>query len=70
MISATAMTEARRRNQMGQPAAWTIANTAFLIVILAAWRRLYGKRSAGGKFPHCSKRVSLHRHTTWREHHM
>src|SRR6185503_16420986 len=29
MISATAMTEARRRNQMGQPAAWTIANTAF-----------------------------------------
>jgi hypothetical protein len=40
MIRATAMTEARRRNQMGQPAAWTIANTAFLIVILAAWRRL------------------------------
>src|SRR5687768_10964965 len=29
MISATAMTEASRRNQMGQPAAWTIANNAF-----------------------------------------
>src|SRR5262245_8093827 len=29
MIRATAMTEAKRRNQMGQPAAWTIANNPF-----------------------------------------
>jgi hypothetical protein len=29
MIRATAMTEARSRNQMGQPAAWMIANNAF-----------------------------------------
>jgi hypothetical protein len=28
-MSATAITEAMRRNQMGQPAAWTIANNAF-----------------------------------------
>ena len=29
VIRATAMTEARSRNQIGQPAAWTIANNAF-----------------------------------------
>jgi hypothetical protein len=29
MIRATAMTEAKRRNQIGHPAAWMIANNAF-----------------------------------------
>jgi hypothetical protein len=39
MISATAITDARSRNQIGQPAAWTMANNAFPCLFLDAWRR-------------------------------
>src|SRR4249920_1791857 len=35
MIRATAMTEASRRNQIGQPAAWMMANNAFPVPFLA-----------------------------------
>jgi hypothetical protein len=34
MIRATAMTEAKSKNQIGQPAAWTIANNAFFSLSL------------------------------------
>jgi hypothetical protein len=40
MIRATAMTEARSRNQIGQPAAWMIANNAFPYRYFGGWRGL------------------------------
>src|SRR5688500_16384877 len=46
MIRATAMTEARSRNQMGQPAAWMIANNAFPYRFFSCFARTVRQRVA------------------------
>jgi hypothetical protein len=41
------MIEATRRNQIGQPAAWRIANNAYSLRVM---REMYGKARGGCKF--------------------
>src|SRR5438067_210711 len=55
MISATAMMDAARRNQIGQPAACSIANNRVPYSFSDFARGLYGKRAPPGKLTRRSK---------------
>src|ERR1043166_1541022 len=55
MMSATAMMEAARRNQIGQPAACSIANNRVPYSFSDCARGLYGKEALAGKLTRCSK---------------
>jgi hypothetical protein len=54
MMSATAMIEAARRNQMGQPAACSIANNLFPYIFCDRARGLYGKEERMSNLVHRS----------------
>jgi hypothetical protein len=55
MINATAMMEAARRNQMGQPAACSIANNRVPYRFSDCARGLYGKEALTRKLARCNK---------------
>src|SRR5438105_486355 len=55
MMSATAMMDAARRNQIGQPAACSIANNRLPYRFSDCARGLYGKEALPGKLTRCSK---------------
>src|SRR2546429_5409827 len=55
MMSATAMMDAARRNQIGQPAACSIANNRLPYSFSDRRRGLYGKRAPTGKLTRRSK---------------
>src|SRR5438105_6214037 len=55
MMSATAMMEAAMRNQIGQPAACSIANNRLPYIFSDCARGLYGKEALPRKLARCSK---------------
>src|SRR5207248_3115994 len=55
MVRATAMMDAARRNQIGQPAACSIANNRRPYSFSDCARGLYGKGTLPGKLTRCSK---------------